>query len=135
MVAIKVTLLTGRSLSQGKAKELGKFSKEYVENVAVCELNPEDLKALGVSPGQNVQVKTAFGSVIVRAAASTQLPRSGVIFIPYGPWASAVADPETHGTGMPSLKGTDATVTPAVTEEVSSLEDLVKSLLGDKNSE
>ena len=51
---IKVILITGRSLDQGVSKELGKFSKEYMEKVAVCELDPEDLKLLGVSSGQNV---------------------------------------------------------------------------------
>jgi len=91
----------------------GKLSKSYAESVAICEMDPDDMKTLGVAAGQLVRVSTQSGSVVVRAAASTSAPHRGIAFIPLGPWASAIMEPKTHGTGMPSLKGLRASVEPA----------------------
>jgi len=126
---LKVTLLTGRTIEQGVGKERGKSSKEYVESVSVCFMDPEDMKKLGVKDGVNVQVSTAFGSVVVKAKKSLRAPHQGVIFIPYGLWANVVVDPETHGIGMPSFKGVPATVEPAPDKPVLGLEELLKTVL------
>ncbi|RJS84121.1 hypothetical protein CW702_02900 [Candidatus Bathyarchaeota archaeon] len=112
MAKIKVTLLTGRTIEQGKWKELGKLSSEYMENVAICEIDPEDLKLLGIKEGKNVKVTTKFGSVVVRARKSRRRSHPGSVFIPYGPWASLLVSSETNSTGMPSLKGLEATIEP-----------------------
>ncbi|MGQ9539061.1 MAG: molybdopterin dinucleotide binding domain-containing protein, partial [Candidatus Bathycorpusculaceae bacterium] len=72
------------------------------------------------------QVSTAFGSVVVKALKSLRAPHPGVIFIPYGPWANVVVDPETHGIGMPSFKGIPATVEPAPEKPVLGLKELLK---------
>jgi formylmethanofuran dehydrogenase subunit D len=125
---LKVTLLTGRTIEQGAGKERGKSSKEYVESVSVCFMDPEDMKKLGVKDGVNVQVSTAFGSVVVKAKKSLRTPHPGVIFIPYGPWANVVVDPETHGIGMPSFKGIPAAVEPAPDKPVLGLEELLKTV-------
>jgi len=125
---LKVTLLTGRTIEQGAGKERGKSSKEYVESVSVCFMDPEDMKKLGVKDGVNVQVSTAFGSVVVKAKKSLRAPHPGVIFIPYGLWANVVVDPETHGIGMPSFKGVPATVEPAPDKPVLGLEELLKTV-------
>lgn len=130
MGGIKVKLLTGRSLDQGKSKERGKLSEDYVKCVAVCEFNKEDLEAFKISPGQNVRVSTDFGSVVVRAAASTQQLPKATVFMPYGPWTGIVVNPETHGTGMPSLKGLEAEVSAAPSEKILSLKELVKQFAG-----
>jgi formylmethanofuran dehydrogenase subunit D len=125
---LKVTLLTGRTIEQGAGKERGKSSKEYVESVSVCFMDPEDMKKLGIKDGVNVQVSTAFGSVVVKAKKSLRAPHPGVIFIPYGLWANVVVDPETHGIGMPSFKGIPATVEPAPDKPVLGLEELLKTV-------
>jgi len=125
---LKVTLLTGRTIEQGAGKERGKSSKEYVESVSVCFMDPEDMKKLGVKDGVNIQVSTAFGSVVVKAKKSLRAPHPGVIFIPYGLWANVVVDPETHGIGMPSFKGIPATVEPAPEKSVLGLEELLKTV-------
>lgn len=122
---MKVTLLSGRSLGQAKGKVSGKFSEEYARSVAVCELHPEDLKSLGISSGQNVRVTTKTGSVVVRAAVASQVPRRGVVFMPYGPWANMVLPSDTQGTGMPTFKGVEAELTPAPSENVLDLARLV----------
>ncbi|MEM1566257.1 MAG: molybdopterin dinucleotide binding domain-containing protein [Candidatus Bathyarchaeia archaeon] len=123
---LKVTLVTGRTIEQGVGKEQGKSTKEYVESVSVCYMDPEDMKQLGVKDGVSVQVSTAFGSVVVKAKKSLRAPHPGVIYIPYGPWANVVVDPETHGIGMPTFKGVPAIVEPAPEKPVLSLEELIK---------
>jgi len=125
---LKVTLLTGRTIEQGAGKERGKSSKEYVESVSVCFMDPEDIKKLGIKDGVNVRISTAFGSVVVKAKKSLRAPHPGVIFIPYGLWANVVVDPETHGIGMPSFKGIPATVEPAPDKPVLGLEELLKTV-------
>lgn len=126
MPKLKVSLLTGRTIDQGTGKEYGKLSEEYQKSVSICQMDPEDLKFLKVRENTNVKVTTEFGSVIMKVVKSKRAPHSGVIFIPYGPWASVLANPKTHGTGMPSLKGEMAEVEPAPTEKVLNLQELLK---------
>jgi len=127
---LKVTLVTGRSLAQGQAKETGKTSEKYKQSVAVCEIDSLDLRMLNVKPGESVRVSTEFGNVIVRCEASTQGPHPGIIFMPYGPWANAVMEPKTHGTGMPSMKGILAEVETAHGKEVPDVKTLLKEQYG-----
>lgn len=126
MPKLKVSLLTGRTIDQGKGKESGKLSKEYLDNVVLCFFDPNDMKTLSIKEGQNVKVTTAFGSVVLKSVKSLRAPHPKVVFVPYGPWASLVMDPETHGTGMPSLKGIPAEIEPASEKKVLSLQDLLR---------
>ena len=126
MPKLEVLLLTGRTIDQGVGKERGKLSEEYQESVAICHVDPEDIKSLGIRESENVKITTNFGSVVVRLVKSPTAPHPKVVFIPYGPWASLVMNPETHGTGMPSLKGIPAEIEPALEEEVSSIRDLLE---------
>ena len=127
---LRVMLLTGRTIEQGVAKERGKASKEYMESVSVCYMDPEDLKKLGIKEKTDVLVSTDFGSVVVKALKSLRTPHVGMIFVPYGPWANVVVDPETHGIGMPSLKGIPAEVEPAPDKAVLSLGELLRVQFG-----
>jgi len=129
---VKVTLISGRSIGQGRGKEMGKFSEQYFQSVAICELSAEDMKSLGIQEGESVRVKTAFGDVVVKANTSRQSLPKGVAFIPYGPWANRLTDPQTHGSGMPSLKGIEAELTPAIGENVPRLKNLVRGSYGRK---
>ncbi|MDI6904427.1 MAG: molybdopterin dinucleotide binding domain-containing protein [Candidatus Bathyarchaeia archaeon] len=123
---LRVTLLTGRTIEQGVGKERGKASKEYMESVSVCYIDPEDLKKLGIKEKTNVLVSTDYGSVVVKAIKSLRGPHPEVVFIPYGPWANVVVDPETHSVGMPSLKGIPAEIEPAPDKPILSLEELLE---------
>jgi len=127
---LKVMLITGRTIEQGVAKERGKLSNEYMESVSVCYMDPEDLKKLGIKEKINVLVSTNHGSVILKALRSLRTPHVGMIFVPYGPWVNVVVDPETHGVGMPSLKGIPAEVEPAPDKPVLSLEELLREQFG-----
>jgi formylmethanofuran dehydrogenase subunit B len=128
-----VTLITGRTLSQGRALEEGKFLEAYISACAVIELDPQDLARLGVKEGSNVKVKTLYGEVVVKALASSS-PHPGVAFIPMGPWANAVVNPSTYGSGMPTLKGVEAKVEPTQ-EPVKPLVELLKDLSPKKKPE
>jgi len=125
MPKLKVSLLTGRTIDQGKGKEMGKLSKEYLESVVICQMDPNDMKFLGTKENTNVKVVTDFGSVVLKAVKSARAPHPKVVFIPYGPWASLIMNPKTHGTGMPSLKGIPAEIEPAPNEKVLSLQNLL----------
>jgi formylmethanofuran dehydrogenase subunit D len=129
---LHVTLLTGRTIEQGVGKEQGKASKEYLESVSVCYIDPEDLKKLGIKEKSNVQISTKFGSVVIRAFKSMRGPHEGIIFIPYGPWANVVVDPDTDSIGMPSLKGIPADVEPASDRQIADLKELLYAQFGKK---
>ena len=132
MRKLEVLLLTGRTIDQGKGKEMGKLSREYLESVVTCQMDPKDMDALGVREDTNIKVSTDSGSVILKVVKSTKAPHPKVVFIPYGPWASLIMNPKTHGTGMPSLKGITAEIEPAPNEKVSSLKDLLSDFRREK---
>jgi formylmethanofuran dehydrogenase subunit D len=127
---LKVALLTGRTIEQGVGKERGKGSADYFDSVAVCYVDPQDMKRLGIKEKSNVLVSTDYGSVVVKALKSPRGPHPGVIFIPYGVWANAVVDPETDSIGMPSFKGIQAEIEPAPDRIVLGLSELLKEQFG-----
>ena len=131
MQKIVVTLLTGRSITQGVGKELGKLSNDYMESVSVCEMDPVDLKALEITEDANVRVTTPSGSVVLKAKESARGPHPGIVYVPYGLWANVVISPKTGGTGMPSFKGVPAEVESVGSEEdVLSLRQLLRCTYG-----
>jgi len=124
---LEILILTGRTINQGCGKEIGKASKEYVESVAVCEMNEKDMENLRIRDGDRVKVTTEFGSVILTAKKSRRIRSPGTAFIPYGPWANYIMGSSTDGTGMPLLKGVPAHVEPTE-EKVSTIRDLIDSI-------
>lgn len=128
MQKLDVIILTGRTIDQGRGKEMGKLSDVYQKDVSQVQIDPDDMKVLGLRRNANVKVTTAFGSVILRAVKSIRGPHPKMVFIAYGPWASMVSDPETHGSGMPSLKGMQGTIEPAPDQKVLTMQELVNQL-------
>jgi formylmethanofuran dehydrogenase subunit D len=126
MSRLEVTVISGRTMSQARSRERGKFSEEYAQSVAICELDPDDLRELGATEGENVRVKTRLGEVILRATVSKQAPHRRVAFVPYGAWASMLFDPSTHTSGMPTLKGLKATVERAPEAKVATLWEITR---------
>lgn len=100
---LEANLISGRTAYQGAYLE-AKTHKEYFDACSYCELNSGDLAKLGVSEGDYLLVTTEFGDVSVFAKANDGNP-DGLAFIPMGPWANAVLNPDTHGCGMPGFKG------------------------------
>jgi formylmethanofuran dehydrogenase subunit D len=128
MPKLNVIVITGRTIDQGRGKEMGKLSDVYQKDVTQCQIDSEDMKNLGLRRNANVKVTTNFGSIVLRAVKSLRGPHPNMIFIAYGPWASMISDPESHGTGMPSLKGMHGVLEPAADEEVLTMQELVKQL-------
>ena len=128
MPKLQVLVLTGRTIDQGKGKEMGKLSDVYLKDVTQCQIDPQDMKALGLRRNTTVKLTTKFGSVILRAVKSLRGPHPNMVFVSYGPWASMISDPETHGTGMPSLKGMKGELEPAPDEKVLTLQELINQL-------
>jgi formylmethanofuran dehydrogenase subunit D len=123
---LPVTLITGRTIEQGVSKEQGKASDEYAGTVTTCHIDPQDLKKLKIKENTNIQVTTQHGTITLKATKSPTAPHPNLIFIPYGPWANAIVDPETDSTGMPSLKGIPATIEPAPNKPILQLDELLK---------
>ena len=97
-------LITGRSLKQGLALQLGKDSPEYTDEVSMVEMNKENMEQMGLQDGGQVQLRTEHGEVTVRCQSSAALPQ-GMLFMPYGPRANTLIGPGTGGTGIPDSKG------------------------------
>jgi formylmethanofuran dehydrogenase subunit D len=109
---LKVVLITGRSIKQGKSKDVGKFFDEYREAIAICEMNPMDMEALGIPEGGYIDVSSPYGSITVLAKPSPDIP-SGVAFIPYGILVNTIIPPDTDSTGIPRSKGLEVWITPS----------------------
>jgi len=125
---LRIIILTGRTIDQGCGKEIGKTSKDYMESVAICEMNEEDMKKIRIRDGDRVKVTTKFGSVVLIAKKSRRISSPGTAFIPYGPWANCITGSATDGTGMPLLKGVPASVEPT-DEKVLTIRDLINSFM------
>jgi formylmethanofuran dehydrogenase subunit D len=121
----RFVLLTGRTIYQGVGKEQGKLSEEYLNSVAICEMDPEDMSRMMFTENRNVRVTTQSGSVIVKAVKSIRGPHPRTLFIPCGPWASLVMSSKTDGTGMPLLKGVPATIEAAPKDKILTVHELL----------
>ena len=127
---ISVNLISGRTIQQGVAIESGKEKPSYRTACGIIEMDESDLKKLGAWKSTNVRVTSEYGSVVVKAIEATQGPHPGVAFIPMGPWANAIINPDTYSTGMPTFKGVPVTVEVAMNEPVLLGIELVQKLCG-----
>jgi formylmethanofuran dehydrogenase subunit D len=125
-----LTMITGRTIDQGVGKELGKSTKEYFENAAICFIDRVDMKELGIKSGVNVQVTSKFGSVIVKAKDFPRVAHPGIIFMPCGLCANAVCVDETYSMGMPLFKGFPVEVEPAPNGTILTLNELLTEEYG-----
>ena len=132
MATIQLNLISGRSIQQGVAIEGGKEKPAYRTAAGIIELDPSDIKKLGAWKNTNVRVTSDFGSVVVKAIETTQGPHPGLGFIPMGPWANAVINPNTYSTGMPTFKGVPVKVDVAINEPILLGIELVQKLCGVK---
>jgi formylmethanofuran dehydrogenase subunit D len=132
VATINVNLISGRSIQQGVAIEGGKEKPAYRTAAGIIELDPSDFKKLGAWKNTNVRVTSDYGSVVVKAIETTQGPHPGLGFIPMGPWANAIINPDTYSTGMPTFKGVPVKVDVAMNEPILLGIELVQKLCGVK---
>ena len=105
-------LIPGRTSKQGCGISEGKFSSGYQEETNVLQMAPADLQRLGLAAGDRVRLTSETGGqidVAVIAAKGDELP-PGLLFIAYGDLSSRLMGADTHGSGMPTSKGFDVTL-------------------------
>ena len=105
---MKIVLLSGRTTKQGVTAEIGKTSDDYLQNVALIQLNQKVMEQLGLNDGDTVEVKTQHGSAAVKCQKADIEENMG--FMPYGPWANMLVGSDTQSTGMPDSKGVEAEI-------------------------
>ena len=104
MNSISGLLITVRTAKQGAAMEKGKFSEEYIREIATLNVNPEDLAAINFhNDDMRAVLQSDDGAIIVRCRAM-EGPK-GVFFLPLGQAANRLIGKETLGTGVPDFKG------------------------------
>jgi formylmethanofuran dehydrogenase subunit D len=123
-----VILLTGRTINQGVALEGGKMTKENVRAAAICAFDKDDFKKLDTIVGTPVKISTDYGSVVVYSTISEEGPHPGIIFVPMGPWANQVVNPDSQSCGTPTFKGMKANVEVMKSGKVLDALDLIKTL-------
>jgi len=108
-------LNTGRTIWQGQAIESGKDLQMYVDAAAVCNMNRDQMEAIGVKDGDNIEVVSEYGDVVVKVVTAKEELPDVMIYIPMGPWANRVIRPNTDSTATPSFKNIPVEINP--TEE------------------
>jgi formylmethanofuran dehydrogenase subunit D len=98
-----LTLITGRSSTQGKFLHVGKESKEFLEEVLRVDMNAEDMARRGIESGAEVRVRSAHGEMKGRCR-KADLPE-GLVFVPYSIYCNQLIGGDTQGEGMPDSKG------------------------------
>ncbi len=97
-------LSTGRMLQHFHTGTMSRRSEalDKLTPEAGLEVNPEDVRRLGVSDGEKVRVVTKRGSVEVKVKESN-MPPEGVVFLPFH-FAEAPANRLTSGSMDPASK-------------------------------
>jgi len=110
MAGKRFIINAGRTTKQGQQINVGKDSPAYQAIVNTLTMNPDDMKAMGLSPGGAVRVRTDFGEADFQCKEGN-VPQ-GMIFVPYGPPTCRLMGGGTDGTGMPTSKGWEGEVEP-----------------------
>lgn len=110
--------------------EQGKTNPNYFDACSICEINPEDMKKLGIWKNTNVRVTSECGSVIVKAIEPSQYCPPGLAHIRQGVWANQVVPPRTQSTGTPQYSGFPVTIEPAINEKLKTALELVQGSVG-----
>jgi formylmethanofuran dehydrogenase subunit D len=122
---MNVILNTGRTVWQGQAIESGKDLQMYVDAAAICHMNREMMDQMGIEAGDNIEVLSDFGDVVVKVVETRETLPPGMIYIPMGPWANRVIDPDTDSTATPRFKNIPVEIAPTA-EKVLDMPTLMK---------
>jgi formylmethanofuran dehydrogenase subunit D len=98
----------GRTTKQGQQINVGKDTPEYQAIVTTLSMHPDDLKAVGITSGGSVRVRSEYGEATFTAVEG-KVPQ-GMVFVPYGPPTCLLMGRYTDGTGMPTSKGWEVEV-------------------------
>jgi len=109
---MKFILNTGRTIWQGQAIESGKDLQMYVDAAAICNMNKDQMESMGLKDGDNIEVVSEFGDVVVKVVTAKEELPDVMIYIPMGPWANRVIRPNTDSTATPSFKNIPVEINP-----------------------
>ena len=110
MAPLRFLMNAGRTTKQGQQINIGKDHPAYEAMVTTLVMHPDDLKALGVTSGGSVRVRSECGEALFQCKEG-KVPQ-GMIFVPYGPPTCRLMGQTTDGTGMPTSKGWEVEVEP-----------------------
>lgn len=128
MALDNVTILTGRTINQGVALEGGKTTMENVRAAANAVFDKDDFKKLDIIAGTPVKVTTDYGEVMLHSQISEEGPHPGIVFIPMGPWANQIVNPDSQACGTPTFKGMKGKIEPVKNGKVLGALELIAKL-------
>jgi formylmethanofuran dehydrogenase subunit D len=102
MARLSLTLITGRSTKQGTGVSRGKAHADYKEATTVVELSRVDMARSELRDGDQVRLKTEYGTVEVKCRQGA-VP-DGLAFIAFGSACNRLVGGETDASGMPDSK-------------------------------
>jgi formylmethanofuran dehydrogenase subunit D len=102
MASLTLVLITGRSTKQGTGVSTGKTHQDYREATTVIELSGTDMTRCGLGNGDEVRLKTEFGTADVKCRRG-DVPE-GLAFIAFGSVCNRLVGGETSASGMPDSK-------------------------------
>jgi formylmethanofuran dehydrogenase subunit D len=88
-------------------------------------MNREMMDQIGLEEGDNIEVVSNFGDVVVKVVETRETLPPGMVYIPMGPWANRVIDPDTDSTATPRFKNIPVEIAPTA-EEVLDMPTLMK---------
>ena len=102
MTKLSLILITGRSTKQGTGISTGKERPEYQQATNVIELSQSDMVRSGLRDGDQLRLKTDFGTAEVKCRRA-DVPE-GLAFMAFGPACNRLIGGETHASGMPDSR-------------------------------
>ena len=107
----KFILIAGSTTKQMVGIRNGSFDAGYQAEINELHIRPTEMKCLGLNSGDFVKLTSEFGEVqvVIKSSSDYELP-SGLLFIANGETSSQLMGSDTHGTGMPTIKGIDVSV-------------------------
>jgi len=104
-------MTSGGTLNQGVSTKGGRKERStYTNAAAIVFMDPTDFNTLQIYPNSPVKITSKFGEIIAIADISPDAPHQGIVFMPRGPWANNLVDPETFSNGTPMYKDTLVTI-------------------------
>ena len=114
MTPKRFIMIAGRTAKQGQHVNIGKDLAEYQTITTTLTMHAEDMKALAITSGTMVRIRTEYGDATFKCQEG-KIPQ-GMVFVPYGPPTCRLMGGSTDGTGMPTSKGWEVTIEPVIGE-------------------
>jgi len=91
-----IIIITYRDVFQAAACEEDRFGEECQQLSALIVLDGAQLKRMGIKDASNVMLTSKWGSVVVKAKASSEDEQKGIGFMVNSPWSNALVSADTY---------------------------------------